>query len=38
MAISMARQVADELRATGRFDKLAPAMAQADAQRVFTGL
>jgi 2-methylisocitrate lyase-like PEP mutase family enzyme len=38
MAMSMARQVADDLRATGRFDKLAPAMAQADAQRLFTGL
>ncbi|MGA7864703.1 MAG: isocitrate lyase/phosphoenolpyruvate mutase family protein, partial [Stellaceae bacterium] len=38
MAMSMARQVADELRATGRFDTLAPAMAQADAQRLFTGL
>ena len=38
MAMSMTRQVADELRATGRFDKLAPAMSQADAQRLFTGL
>jgi len=38
MAMSVTRQVADELRATGRFDKLAPAMAQADAQRLFTGL
>jgi 2-methylisocitrate lyase-like PEP mutase family enzyme len=38
MAMSMTRQIADELRATGRFDKLAPAMAQADAQRLFTGL
>ena len=38
MAMSMARQVADDLRATGRFDKLAPAIAQADAQRLFTGL
>ena len=38
MAMSMTRQVADELRATGRFDKLAPAMAQADAQRLFTEL
>jgi len=37
MAMSMTRQVADELRATGRFDTLAPAMAQADAQRLFTG-
>jgi 2-methylisocitrate lyase-like PEP mutase family enzyme len=38
MAMSMTRQVADELRATGRFDKLAPAMAQVDAQHLFTGL
>jgi 2-methylisocitrate lyase-like PEP mutase family enzyme len=38
MAMSMARQVADDLRATGKFDTLAPAMAQADAQRLFTGL
>jgi 2-methylisocitrate lyase-like PEP mutase family enzyme len=38
MAMSMTRQVADDLRATGRFDKLAPAMSQADAQRLFTGL
>lgn len=38
MAMSMTRQVADELRATGRFDTLAPAMAQADAQRLFAGL
>jgi 2-methylisocitrate lyase-like PEP mutase family enzyme len=37
MAMSMTRQVAEELRATGRFDTLAPAMAQADAQRLFTG-
>ncbi len=37
MAMSIARQVADELRATGRFDALA-AMTQADAQRLFTGL
>jgi len=36
--MSMTRQIADELRETGRFDKLAPAMAQADAQRLFTGL
>ena len=34
MAMSMTRQVADELRATGRFDTLAPAMAQADAQHL----
>ena len=38
MAMSMTRQVAEDLRATGRFDKLAPAMSQADAQRLFTGL
>jgi hypothetical protein len=38
MAMSVARQVAQDLRATGRFDKLAPAMSQADAQRLFTGL
>jgi 2-methylisocitrate lyase-like PEP mutase family enzyme len=38
MALSTTRQIADELRATGRFDKLAPAVAQADAQRLFTGL
>jgi hypothetical protein len=38
MVVSMTRQVADELLAAGRFDKLAPAMAQADAQRLFTGL
>ena len=38
MAMSMARQVTDELLATGRFDKLAPAMVQADAQRLFTGV
>jgi hypothetical protein len=34
MALAMTRQVASELRATGRFDNLAPA--QADAQRLFT--
>ena len=38
MAMSMTRQVADELRATGRFDTLAPAMSQADAQRLFTAV
>jgi 2-methylisocitrate lyase-like PEP mutase family enzyme len=38
MAMSLTRQVADDLRATGRFDKLAPAMSQADAQRLFSGL
>ena len=36
MAMSMTRQVAEDLRTTGRFDKLAPAMAQAYAQRLFT--
>ena len=36
MALVMTRQVASELRATGRFDNLAPAIAQADAQRLFT--
>jgi len=38
MAMSMTRQIADELRTTGRFDQLAPAMAQADAQRLFMQL
>jgi len=38
MAMSMTRQIADELRATGRFDQLAPALAQADAQRLFADL
>jgi 2-methylisocitrate lyase-like PEP mutase family enzyme len=38
MAMSMTRQITDELRATGRFDTLAPAVSQADAQRLFTGL
>jgi 2-methylisocitrate lyase-like PEP mutase family enzyme len=38
MAMSLTRQVADDLRTTGRFDTLAPAMSQADAQRLFTGL
>jgi len=37
MAMSLTRQIADELRETGRFDKLAPAVPQADAQRLFTG-
>ncbi|MGC2199864.1 MAG: isocitrate lyase/phosphoenolpyruvate mutase family protein [Stellaceae bacterium] len=36
MAMSLTRQIADELRQTGRFDKLAPEMAQPDAQRLFT--
>ena len=38
IAMSMTRQVADELRTMGRFDTLAPAMSQADAQRLFAGL
>jgi len=38
MVVSVTRQIADDLRATGRFDKLAPAVTQADAQRLFTGL
>lgn len=38
MAMSMTRQITDALQATGRFDTLAPAMSQADAQRLFTGL
>ncbi|MBV8937458.1 MAG: isocitrate lyase/phosphoenolpyruvate mutase family protein [Alphaproteobacteria bacterium] len=37
MAMSLTCQIADELRQTGRFDKLAPAVPQADAQRLFTG-
>ena len=37
MAMALTRQIADELRETGRFDKLAPAVPQADAQRLFTG-
>jgi len=36
MAMSLTRQIADELRETGRFDKLAPGMTQVDAQRLFT--
>ena len=35
MAAATIRQVAEELRATGRFDALDPAMGQADAQRLF---
>jgi 2-methylisocitrate lyase-like PEP mutase family enzyme len=38
MAMSMTRQIADDLKSTGRFDALAPAMAQADAQRLFIDL
>src|ERR1700726_1817508 len=37
-AMSLTRQVANDRRATGRFDKLAPAMSQADAQRLFSRL
>ncbi len=37
MAMSATRQIAEELRTTGRFDKLSPAVAQADVQRLFTG-
>ncbi|HEV2097888.1 MAG TPA: isocitrate lyase/phosphoenolpyruvate mutase family protein [Stellaceae bacterium] len=35
MAASTIRQIAEELKASGRFDVLNPAMAQADAQRLF---
>ncbi|HKM72930.1 MAG TPA: isocitrate lyase/phosphoenolpyruvate mutase family protein [Stellaceae bacterium] len=38
MAMSLTRRIADELRTTGRFDALAPAMTQAEAQRLFTGV
>ena len=38
MAVSLTRRIADELRTTGRFDTLAPAMTQAEAQRLFTGV
>jgi len=37
MAMSIARQIAEELRTTGQFDKLAAAMALDDAQRLFAG-
>lgn len=37
MAAATTRQIAEELHATGRFDALAPAMSQADAQRLFAG-
>ncbi len=37
MAMATTRQIAEELRRTGRFDALAPAMTQADAQRLFAG-
>ena len=36
MAMATTRQVAQELRKTGRFDALAPTITQADAQRLFT--
>jgi len=35
MAMATTRQVAEELRKTGRFDTLAPTMTQGDAQRLF---
>jgi 2-methylisocitrate lyase-like PEP mutase family enzyme len=35
MAATTTRQIAEELKASGRFDALNPAMAQADAQRLF---
>ena len=35
MAATTMRQIAEELRTTGRFDALHPAMTQADAQRLF---
>jgi len=35
MAVSTIRQVAEELKATGRFDSLNPGMTGADAQRLF---
>ncbi len=38
MAMSITRQIAEELRASGSFDKLSPAVAQADAQRLFSGI
>lgn len=36
MAMAMTRQVAQELRQTGRFDALAPTITQAEAQRLFS--
>jgi 2-methylisocitrate lyase-like PEP mutase family enzyme len=36
MAMTTTRQIAEEMRATGRFDKLALGLTQADAQRLFT--
>jgi 2-methylisocitrate lyase-like PEP mutase family enzyme len=38
MAMSVTRQIAEELRTTGRFDALAPVTTQAEAQRLFAGL
>ena len=38
MAMSVTRQIAEELRTTGRFDALAPVMTQAEAQRLFAGV
>ena len=35
MAASTIRQIAEELKASGRFDALNPTMTQADAQRLF---
>jgi 2-methylisocitrate lyase-like PEP mutase family enzyme len=35
VAMAITRQVAEHLRKTGRFDTLAPAITQADAQRLF---
>lgn len=37
MAMSITRQIAEELRTTRRFDKLAAAMALDDAQHLFAG-
>jgi len=37
MAAATARQIAEQLKTTGRFDALSPAMTQADAQRLFIG-
>jgi len=38
MAMAATRQVVEELRTKGRFDTLAPAFAQADAQCLFADL
>jgi 2-methylisocitrate lyase-like PEP mutase family enzyme len=35
MAAAATRQIAEQIKTTGRFDALAPAMTQADAQRLF---